>query len=95
MMESEECSRTPRLRRRQCGEATQPAEAELHHTCKQAQRMMVMRHVSLVTSPANPKNACNTCTILHIHGRIDANFVLSCARGRLASRRACVQDNMS
>ncbi|QGJ67493.1 hypothetical protein FDU21_09025 [Xanthomonas oryzae pv. oryzae] len=50
MMESEECSRTPRLRRRQCGEATQPAEAELHHTCKQAQRMMVMRHVSLVTA---------------------------------------------
>lgn len=56
--------------------------------------MVVMRYFSLVTA-LQTRNACNTCTILHIHGRIDANFVLSCARGRLASRRACVQDNMS
>ncbi|AZR21728.1 hypothetical protein FQJ88_03175 [Xanthomonas vasicola] len=75
--------------------ARQPAAALLHHTCKQAPRMVVMRYFSLVTVPANMKNARIACASRHIHGRINANFVLSCACGRLASRRACVQDNMS
>ncbi|RBG63289.1 hypothetical protein BRM28_06565 [Xanthomonas oryzae pv. oryzae] len=74
-MESEECSRTPRLRRRECGEATQPAEAELHHTCKQAPRIVVMRHVSLVTVLANMTNARNACASRHSRWGMEADIV--------------------
>jgi len=65
----------PRLRRRECGEATQPAQAELHHTCRQAPRMVVMRYVSLVTVVANMTNARNACASRHSHCRMEANIV--------------------
>lgn len=65
----------PRLRRRECGEARQPAQAELHHTCRQAPRMVVMRYVSLVTVVANMTNARNACASRHSHCRMEANIV--------------------
>ncbi|QTD87997.1 hypothetical protein XcfCFBP6990P_03365 [Xanthomonas citri pv. phaseoli var. fuscans] len=75
MSESDECSSAPRLRRRECEEATQPAEAELHQACKQAPRMVVMRHVSLVTVIANMTNARNACASPHSRCRMEAKIV--------------------
>ncbi|MBO9786405.1 hypothetical protein [Xanthomonas phaseoli] len=75
MIGSDECSSAPRLRRRECGEATQPAKAELHHTCEQAPRMVVMRYVSLVTVFANMTNARDACASRHSRCRMEAKFV--------------------
>nr|WP_244665471.1 hypothetical protein [Xanthomonas phaseoli] len=63
------------MRRRECGEATQPAKAELHHTCEQAPRMVVMRYVSLVTVFANMTNARDACASRHSRCRMEAKFV--------------------
>ncbi|RFF36767.1 hypothetical protein DZD52_20410 [Xanthomonas nasturtii] len=62
----------PGQRHHECGRARQPAVAELHHTCRQAPGMVMMRHVSLVTGLANMTNARSMCVIRHSRWRMDA-----------------------